>query len=319
MLRSVLRKVLILAVSLLFANFVGFTFATLVSPLAVAGNPYESVSTETYPLLPYYAAYFQGLLLGDFGSSNNGEPVLSVIARVGVVSLGLLGIALLLSILAGVALGRLSVRSGKAGIAPWMTVLSTVGLASPAFYTAVLLIFLVLQIVLFGPFSELTLPFMGFGWDAHLVLPVLALAIQPTVKIARLTGGLLSEEMEKPYVIAARGFGFKFTSIKRRYAFRSILSGVVLIIASSTRLMVAELIIIERLFNWPGFGRLVGATLSLSHGAADYLSPPMMAMQMTVLVAFFLLIDLFATLFARALDPRLRVDRESHDSGGKAA
>jgi ABC-type dipeptide/oligopeptide/nickel transport system permease component len=69
--------------------------------------------------------------------------------------------------------------------------------------------------------------------------------------------------------------------------------------------MLAELIIIERLFNWPGYGKLLGSILSLGDTSADFLSPPMVAILITILAAFFLLIDLVATSLARSLDPRL--------------
>lgn len=311
MLKFIARKSLIIIFSLLLANFTGFAFALYVAPMVMAGNPYSHGGSESFQILPIYLDYLQGILKGDFGSTFTGGSVLPVISRVGVVSLGLMSIALLLSVIGGIILGRLAVRRGKPGIASWLTVLSTVGLASPSFYIAVILIFLSLQLLLRGSSGEPLIPFIGFGWDSHLILPVCALALQPMVKIARMVGGLLSEEMEKPYVIASLGFGYKFSKIKRKFAFRSILSSVILIIAASTRVMIAELIIIERLFNWPGLGRLISETLNLGNPSADYLSPPMVAILLTTLAAFFLLIDLFATIISRLLDPRLQVEFES--------
>jgi ABC-type dipeptide/oligopeptide/nickel transport system permease component len=79
--------------------------------------------------------------------------------------------------------------------------------------------------------------------------------------------------------------------------------------------MMAELIIIERLFNWPGFGRLLGSILSLGNPSADFLSPPMVAALLTILAGFFLLIDMFATLLARSVDPRLGIESELETVG----
>jgi ABC-type dipeptide/oligopeptide/nickel transport system permease component len=59
-------------------------------------------------------------------------------------------------------------------------------------------------------------------------------------------------------------------------------------------------------------------TLSLGNPSADYLSPPMVAILLTILVGFFLLIDLIATLLTRWLDPRLRVELELEISGNLA-
>ena len=305
MVKYFLRKFLVIIIALVVANFIGFSFAFLVSPQAMTGNPYAHGSAESFPVIPAYSNYLVQVLHGDFGTTYSGENVLAVVERVGMNSLGLMGIALLISVVGGLSLGRLSVRRNKRGIAPWLTVLSTIGLASPAFYIAVLLIFLAIKIYLSGSVGEKGIPFIGFGWDTHLILPVLALSLQPMVKIARLVGGLLADEMDKLYVQASLGFGMKFSQLKRKFAFRSIISSVIHVIAGSSRLMLAELIIIERLFNWPGYGKLLGSILSLGDTSADFLSPPMVAILITILAAFFLLIDLVATSLARSLDPRL--------------
>lgn len=309
MIKFLLRRLAFLPLALLLANFIGFAFAFSVAPLVQSSNPYAIGGTELPPLLPDYWEYLQGVGRGEFGSTFTGEPVLEAVSRFGSASLGLLGIAMGFSIFIGIFLGRLAVLRDRNGIAPWLTFISTLGLAFPGFYVAVLLIALFLFIFLYG--TDLTtplIPFQGFGWDAHLILPVAALSLQPIFKIARVTAGLLSEEMEKQYVLSELSFGFSFSSIKNKYAFRSVFAPILLTIASSLRLMIAELIIIERLFNWPGLGRLISSVLSAGSGSADLLSPALIAALLTVLVAAFLLIDLLATFAARLLDPRLRAD-----------
>ncbi|MBE0671194.1 MAG: ABC transporter permease, partial [Anaerolineales bacterium] len=226
--------------------------------------------------------------------------------------------ALPLSIVIGILLGRLAVRRNRTGVSTWLTFTSTIGLALPSFYVAILLITFFLLIFLYVTTGNTTMiPFQGFGWDAHLILPVLALTFQPTVKIAQVTGSLLSEELEKQYVTASLSFGHSFQSLKNKFAFRSILAPILLTIASSLRLMIAELIIIERLFNWPGLGRLIASALSIGTRSQDVLSPPLIAALLTVLVGLFLFIDLFATSFSRVMDPRLRVESESESSSAK--
>jgi ABC-type dipeptide/oligopeptide/nickel transport system permease component len=74
--------------------------------------------------------------------------------------------------------------------------------------------------------------------------------------------------------------------------------------------MVAELIIIERLFNWPGLGRFIGNVLEPNRGFFDaiVLTPPTMAALLSVLVLTFLIIDFVTIFIARLVDPRLRMD-----------
>ena len=319
MVQFTLRRITIFPLTLLIANFIGFAFAFSTAPIVTASDPYSFGTNKLPPVMPAYLDYLQNVFKGDFGSTFTNEPVLETISRFSVASLGLMGIAMTISIILGVTLGRLGVRRGRSGVSSWLTLISTIGLALPSFYVAILLIALFILITIYIVSSTTPLiPFQGFGWDAHLILPVLALVIQPTVKIAQVTASLLSEEMEKQYVTAAMSFGHPFKKIKGKFAFRSILAPVVLTIAASLRIMIAELIIIERLFNWPGMGKLISTLLSRHSLSNDLLSPPMIAAVLTILVGIFLLIDFLATFLSRLIDPRLRADSEMQFKGAAA-
>ena len=312
MLRFLLRRLVLIPIILAAANFFGFYFAFSIAPIVSTSNPYAQGNLEVPSVLPEYLNYISNVVRGNFGTTFNGESVTEAIARVSIASLGLIGISLTLSIILGIILGRLAVRRNRVGVSTWLTFTSTIGLALPSFYVATLLIALFLFIFLYATTGNTSIiPFQGFGWDAHLILPVLALTFQPTVKIAQVTGSMLSEELEKQYVTASLSFGHSFKSLKNKFAFRSILAPILLTIASSLRLMIAELIIIERLFNWPGLGRLIASALSISSQSQDVLSPPLIAALLTVLVGLFLFIDLFATTLSRVIDPRLRVETET--------
>jgi ABC-type dipeptide/oligopeptide/nickel transport system permease component len=106
--------------------------------------------------------------------------------------------------------------------------------------------------------------------------------------------------------------------MKNRLAFRNVVTASLQAIAYSARLMIAELIIIERLFNWPGLGRFIGIVIEPRSGffAASVLTPATMAGLLTLLVLIFLLIDLITMLIARAADPRLRMDVYSESKEG---
>jgi ABC-type dipeptide/oligopeptide/nickel transport system permease component len=310
MIGFVVRRLLTFPFIVMAANFIGFAFAFYFEPVVATSNPYSSGDIQLPPLFPEYFAYISRFSQFDFGETYNGEPVLVAIGRLGVVSLGLVGIALSMSIVLGILLGRLAVKRDSIKVSTWLTVLATVGLASPGFYIAILLITFFLLLTLYGPGNDLLIPFQGFGWDAHLILPVLVLMIQPTVKIAQVTGTMLTDELHKPYVKAGISLGLSFRSMKGRFAFRNVVAPILQAIASSARLMVAELIIIERLFNWPGIGRFIGNVLEPNAGFFDaiVLTPPTMAALLSVLVITFLIIDFLTIYIARLVDPRLRMD-----------
>lgn len=311
MIRFALRRISTFPIILLLANFIGFAFAFYFEPVVASSNPYISGETIIPPIFPEYAGYLSKFSQLDFGTTYNGEPVLQAISRLSLNSLALVGLALAISILLGILLGRLAVRRDSPKVAPWLTVLATLGLASPGLYIAILVITFFVILTVYGP--GMVIPFQGFGWDAHLILPVLVLMVQPTVKIAQVTGTTLADELQKVYVKAGISMGLTFTAMKNRFAFRNVLASILQATASSARLMVAELIVIERLFNWPGLGRFIGTVIQPATGfsSTTVLTPSTMAGLLTGLVLIFLLIDFTTLLIARAVDPRLQMDIHS--------
>ena len=314
MLRFILRRLAIIPLALLLVNFIGFAYAYLVKPIMASRNPYSALLSNAVPLAPTYLAYLGRVFCLDFGILPNNQPVAEAVGNATLASLGLVVLASSLSIVVGLLIGLRAVHSEPARVSFWLPLVCTVGLASPSFYVAVLLITASVIYLLWGPTQQALLPFQGFGWDAHLALPTVALMVQPTVRIARVTAGLLAGELNKQYVVTARSLGHTWRAVLRRHALRNILASVLITISGSLRLLIAELIIVERLFGWPGLGRMLSNVLvspltSLNPFAPSnplYLDPPLLAAVMTVLAALFLMVDLVVSILVRQIDPRLR-------------
>lgn len=304
MIRYILQRLLVLPLALLLANFIGFAYAYYISPIQLARNPYTFGNFSLPPVFPSYFEYLKGILQFDFGVLPQGGNILDLIVRAGIASFWLLALALLASIVIGVILGFSAVRISPPKVSSWLTGIVTVGLASPSYYVGILLIAFSVVYVIWGPTAQPLFPFQGFGIDAHLVLPTIALVVFPTVKIAQITSSMLVGEMDKQYVVAARSFGHTMKAIRNRLAFRNILAVVVITIVASLRLMIAELIIVERLFDWPGIGRLFSSTLVLTTRSDMFLFPPLLAALLTMLAAAFLITDFFAGILVRYFDPR---------------
>jgi peptide/nickel transport system permease protein len=318
MLRFILRRLLIIPVALLLVNFLGFAYAHYARPLRAARTPYVAVQ-ESGPLILSYVAYLESVFNLDFGmevnipGSRTGPVELgSTLRSATSASLGLMALALLLSAAAGLAIGLGSVRNDPPGVARWLTLFSTAGMAMPSFYIGSLFIMASVFYVLWrGPGTQMPLPLDGFGWDLHLVFPTLALMARPTVQVAQVIAALLSGELSKQYVVAARSLGYNWRSIRNQYAMRNVIAPVILTIAGMMRLLVGELILIEWLFRWPGLGRMLAWTLvppqlSSTAGSPLFLNPPVMAAVLTIIAALFLFSDLFAAILVRVFDPRLR-------------
>lgn len=320
MTKFIIQRLLIIPLLLLLVNFLGFTYAHYARPIRAARTPYVRAE-EAEPLIPSYVDYLQTLVGLDFGMeivnpdtvrSNTPTTLGEMLKSATIASLGLLCIALTLSVIVGLYFGFKSTKNDPPDVSRWLTVFSTVGLAMPSFYIGSLLIIAMIFYILWrGPETDTLLPLSGYGWDLHLILPVIALMARPTFQLAQVTAGVLSGELGKQYVIAGRSFGHTWRSIRLHYAMRNVIAPVILTIAGMQRFLVGELILIEWLFRWPGLGRILGwtlipAQLTSSSTSPLFLNAPVMATVLTLIAAFFLIADFIAAISVRILDPRLR-------------
>lgn len=315
MLRYTLRSLAILPVALLAAHFLGYAFGHIVGPIQAGRNPLYVREVPRGPLLANYLEHLPQALRLDLGTlpgSLASDPLAAIIGRALLASLGLIALAMSLSVIVGLGLGLMAVRDRPPRIAPWLTAITTVGLATPSFFFGVLGISFVIIFLIWAPGQIMLLPLEGYGWDEHLILPIIALMLRPTAQIAQITTGMMVAELSRQYVVTARSLGASEQRIVRRHVLRNALPAVISTMAGSLRLMFGELILIETLFYWPGIGRLIGLTLipansSVESDSALFLNPPLIGALLAIFALLFLLINLAANLLTRALDPRLRM------------
>ncbi len=314
MLRFTARSLALFIPALLVAHLLGYAYAHIVAPLHAGRNPLYATPFSREPLGASYAAYLGQALDAGLGPLPGGaadEGLGEAMARAALNSLGLLAIAMTLSVALGMGFGLLAVRGDPPRIAPWLTAAATLGLATPTFFFGVLGVSFVIMWLIYLPGQTLLLPLTGYGWDRHLVLPVVALMLRPTAQIAQMTAGMMVGELGRQYVVTARSLGASERRIARRHVLRNAMPGVVSTIAASLRLTAGELIIVETLFAWPGLGRMMGLALipgnsSVAGESALFLNPPVLGAAVALFAALFLLANLAAGLALRALDPRLR-------------
>ncbi len=321
--RFVLRRVLILLAALVGVNFVGFAYAHIAQRVHQAQNPFGSGVEGWPPIGSLYVEYVRGVLRGDFGHMPVGvsETIWDALINAGGASLGLLGLSFVISLAIGLFLGVAAVRANPARVSGWLVPFSTLGLAMPSFYIGTLFIVAMVYYLLGqSEGARLPLPVQGFGWDSHLILPTLALMVRPTMQIAQITAGLLSGELDKQYITAARSRGNSWPRARWRHALSNVLAPIILTMAGSFRLLVSELVLVEWLFAWPGLGRLLAFSLIAPRIAGPgvvftdiyFLHPPLVAALLTIFTFIFLCADTIASLIARASDPRLRtLEREA--------
>ena len=314
MFRFLVKRLIIILPALFIVHFFGYAYAYGATPAAqFAGQQ------QTEALFTSYKAYLDNALQGNFGSMpgtvGSATPIIEKIQHDSINTLGLLGIALGISILVGMLLGFRAARTDPPSVKGWMTPFSTIGSAMPSFYLGSLLIVATIYYTIIGGKGvKAPLPLQGFGWDNHLILPTLVLMARPTVQIASISSELLASEFSRQYVVAARSLGYTWRMIRQRYALRNVLLPIIIAIVNSYRLLIGEIILVEYLFAWPGLGRLMAETLVPprlagaigSTPSAMFLDPPLMAALLAVFAALFLGGDLIAALVMRIVDPRLR-------------
>ncbi|MBP7962660.1 MAG: ABC transporter permease subunit [Caldilineaceae bacterium] len=305
--KFLLTRLSLLLPLLAVANFGGYAYAWLAR--TSMGNPFFATTNASDSLWPAYMDYLTNLLRHGWAAL----PTMSERGMGGALAAsgGLLLAAVMVSIGLGVLFALLGTRSRPPGIRGWLTAFTTLGLATPSFFIGVLVIALLLRGLIQGFFTAFPVPLNGFGWDVHLLLPILALSLRPTAQIAQLLAGRLAEEMGRPYVTTARSKGLRSRTQLLGHVMPNVWASLAQIIAGCVRLLVGELILVEKLFDWPGLGQLVANTLvpaqfASARIAATFLDPPLVATLLTLFAAVLLVLDGGAALLSRTADPRLR-------------
>jgi peptide/nickel transport system permease protein len=250
-------------------------------------------------------AHIDDVLRGDFGDLPRGQGAVSdvTVAALGR-SMLVLGPAFAVSAFVGLCLGATAARQNPTRLAGWLFPAAVLMQSLPSFYIGALL-----------TAGLLALEWADVSVQGNWIWPALVLALRPTVQVAQFVAGLILAESDKQYVITARGVGHSFGSVRRVHVFPNIAASVVGCLAAAFRLSVAELVVVEWLFDWPGIGRLMGMALIVPRRtdalAPFFLHPELTALVFTALAFLFIVVDVIARALRHIVDPRLRTPLES--------
>src|SRR5512145_671087 len=184
MIRFILQRLLIIPLVLILLVVLAYGYAHVVQWDYASRYPQLYYQLKVIRQRPQsfaeaFPPYAQGLLRGDLGQLRNGENIAAVLGQAAVASMGLLALGLAISVPVGMGLGILAARWQRQHPARWLTLLATTGLAMPSFYVGSLLILASVAYALWSRDGKgLPLPLAGFGWDRHLVMPLLALMVR---------------------------------------------------------------------------------------------------------------------------------------------
>lgn len=172
-------------------------------------------------------------------------------------------LALTIGTLLGAAAALLRRRAwGSGAILGVTTLLSAV----PAFFVAY---FLQIGVIIVGatPEGGNLLPVFGFGYDGHVVLPLLSISLPAIAYTAQLTAARAADVLESDFVTVANAKGLSASWILAVHVLPHVRPVMIEALGSGLRISVASLPIVEYLFLWRGIGQLALEAVAV-HDAA---------------------------------------------------
>ena len=245
------------------------------------------------PLGQQYLNYWKGVLQGNLGVSlRYNQSVSKLLRQRYPYTLQLTLAALLVAIVLSVPAGVHSARRRNDWDDRVISVVSLWGLSFPNFALGPILI--LLFSIKFG-----WLPVSGSGTFANLVLPAITMGSALAAILTRMVRTSMLEELSHDYIRTARAKGVSETRVVYHHALRNAMIPVITVLGLQFGALLAGAIVTEKIFSWPGVGRLTVDAIS----SRDYyvVQGCILAIGLTYVAVNFL-----TDLVYSALNPRIR-------------
>ena len=252
----------------------------------------------------------KGVLRGDFGSSlKKRQPATELIGERLPNTLMLMGVYEIIVIVGALAIGIYSAVRQYSLFDHIVTGLSFILYSMPIFFIALLSMYIFA--VSFKEWGLPYLPTVGMfeppagktvsqvAW--HLVLPVASLALISLAGYSRFMRSSMLEVLSQDYIRTAKSKGLERRYVLFIHALKNAALSIVIIVGLDLPTLLGGAIVTERIFGWPGMGRLFFDSVS------DVDTPVVMAILMMVSVAV-ILFQLLTDITYAWLDPRIRYE-----------
>jgi peptide/nickel transport system permease protein len=257
------------------------------------------------PLHVQYVRWISQVVRGDLGRSIwMKRPVLQEVLGRFQATLILTGTALVISTVAGIALGVASATRPNSLLDRTSAVASLFGASMPSFWLGIVLMVVFALWLGWLPASGMYAPYGGGDLAdllAHLALPAVTLAAASVTIIARLTRATMLETLGQDYIRTARAKGVVERGVVLRHALKNALIPIVTVVGVQAGYLLGGAVLTETVFAWPGVGTLMVQGIL----ARDF---PLVQGCVLVVALSFVLINLAVDLLYAWLDPRIRYD-----------
>lgn len=318
-LKYILKRILQTIPLLIIVSLISFFIIRLspVDPLAeLRLNPavsQETIERETQrlgldkPIIIQYGKWAKSFIKGDLGITSNGEQVSTKLKERIPNTLLLTVIVIFLTWIVGVPLGILAAIKWKTPLDRVLTVLTSVGMAIPSFFFAVLLLIFAVRSGWFPVGGLTSANFSDLGFFAqikdvtwHLVLPVTVLFTISLAGLQRQMRANMLDVMESDYVKFARAKGLSEFQVIFKHALRNAINPMITLLGFEFAGLLSGAALTECVFQYPGLGRLILEAV-LKSDINLVMASLMMGAIMLILG------NLIADILLIITDPRIRV------------
>jgi len=260
------------------------------------------------PLLTQYLDWLGRAVRGDFGTSiAQGRPAAALLGEAWPATAILVLLSILLSWLAGIAVGSFQANTRRAGLDGWLST-ATVSLnAMPSYWLGLALV------MVFAYWLRWLPAFGAAGVDAeflsgseraldrlrHLALPLLTLTLVGFGAAARFSRAAMREVRAAPFLLAAEARGLSARRVVIGHQLRNALVPIVTLLGLSLPALFSGAVFVEAIFAWPGVGQVLVQAVQ----ARDY---PVVMAAATISAILVVAGNLLAEFLVTLADPRMR-------------
>ena len=255
------------------------------------------------PIPVQFFYYMKNIILDfNFGTSvkiKPGAPVFSVIRDAIPPTVGLNILSLFISIPLGLIAGFLAALKRNTWIDTVISFSVVMCISIPSFVFASLLqYFLTFVFPIFPTLYDAT---GGLGVQLYsMLLPIIALALNPIATIARYLRGELIENISSEYLLLARTKGLSRAQATVRHAFRNSMMPITSTLVSLITGVMGGSLVIEKMFSVPGMGgKLIDSIMAGDH----FLTVAVLIFYAIISLVTILIVDLAYGV----IDPRVRI------------
>lgn len=253
------------------------------------------------PLPLQFGKYVANLFRGDLGDSlHYNKPVVTALLERIEPTLIIVLYSISVASLIGIPLGVVAAIYRNRFIDKLAMVLSMVGVSTPGFWLGLNLVLLfcvynkVFPSVGYIPIEEGGLLMSLY----YLTLPSLALGLQRSASIARVTRSSMLDVLNNDYVRTARSKGLAERTVIFKHALKNAMIPILTQIGMSFARLAGGAVVIETIFNIPGVGQLAFDSIK----RRDY---PLIQGHILCIAAAYILINLVIDLLYKFFDPRV--------------